>query len=258
MRPVTQCKWHLLKEQARRLVILKSSASSRARLTEVLQQPEARRPQNYNFGKASVSGHHPHSDEKRHTPFLYFINYPKSKQQNALLVLKPTQKHAADLLQPCGAAECSLSTQERHRPFSPKTWSVLLFNFGGYRHTPPRSGWRGRELLPQGFAVQALCWPHSTISWGKKSWFSPEPSQCPLIWSKNSAHAHLGLAQPNRNSWQRTSRLACPGIIKFIFKSCYIQSSWALRGLPSTVFSTREHRKAWKYYHQVLLGKKKN
>ena len=172
-----------LKEGARRLAILKSGVSSRARLTEVIQQPEARRLQRYNFRKASVSGHHPPSDEKRHTRSLYFINYPKSKQQDTLLVLKPAPNYTG-LLQPHGVAESSPSTQERHHPFSSKTWSVFLFNYGGYHHAPPWSGWRGRRLLPRGFAAQALRWPHSTISWGKKSWFSPTAFQPPLVWSR--------------------------------------------------------------------------
>lgn len=211
MRPVTQWKWHLLKERARRLAILKSSATGPARLTEVIQQPEAPSPQHYDFGKASLSGHHPPSDEKRHTPSLYFISYPKSKQLDILLALKPAPNYT-DLLQLHSVAESSPSTH----PFSSKTWSVFLFNYGGYHHAPPQSGRRGRRLLPRGFAGQALRWPHSTTSWGKKSWFSPA--------------ARSGLAHPDRNSWQRTPRLACPGILKFIFKSCYTQSSWALGG----------------------------
>lgn len=66
--------------------------------------PEARRLPPDNFRKANVSGHHPPSDKKRHTPSFYFINYPKPKQQDALLALKPAWNYA-DLLQTCSVAE---------------------------------------------------------------------------------------------------------------------------------------------------------
>lgn len=160
-----------------------------------------------------------------------------------------------DLLQRSCVAETSPSTQERHCSFSSNTWSVFLFNCGGYHHTLPRSRQRGNLSLPQGSAAQALRWPHSNISRGK-SYFSPTFLP-PLIWNETLLRACSGLADPDRNSWQRTPRLACPGILKFIFKSCYTDSSWALRGLSRKGFSTRKQRKAWKYYHELWLGGKK-
>lgn len=180
MRPVTQCKWHT--EGTSKEVGHPEKRHQQPRKAH-WGDPAACRLQHYNFGKASVSRHHPPSDEKRHTPSLYFISYPKSKWQDTLLVPKPAPNYT-DLLQPCGAAENSPHTGERHHPFSSETWSAFLFNYGGHRHAPPWSGWRGRWTLPQDFAAQALRWAHSTISWGKKSWFRPTAFQPPLAWNK--------------------------------------------------------------------------
>lgn len=57
--------------------------------------------QHYNFGNASISGHHPPKG-KRHTLSLYLINYPKSKQQDALLALKPASNYRVSATPQCG------------------------------------------------------------------------------------------------------------------------------------------------------------
>lgn len=85
MRPVTQCKWHT--EGTSKEVGHPEKRHQQPRKAH-WGDPAACRLQHYNFGKASVSGHHPPSDEKRHTPSLYFISYPKSKWQDTLLVPK--------------------------------------------------------------------------------------------------------------------------------------------------------------------------
>lgn len=69
------------------------------------------------------------------------------------------------------------------------------------------------------------------------------PHFCLLSSGMKLCFACSGLVDPDRNSWQKTPRLACPGILKFIFKSCYTESSWALRGLSRKGFSTRKQKK---------------
>lgn len=106
IRPVTPCRWHRRNKQGGwpswKAAPVATQGSQRSS-----NSLKHRGYSTTTLGR--LSGHHQHSDEKRHSPSLYVMNYPKSKQWDALLAPKPALNYT-DLLQPHGAVENSPST----------------------------------------------------------------------------------------------------------------------------------------------------
>ena len=152
-----------------------------ARLTELIQQPQARRLQTTALGRrASASITYPVKRKGTHLPF----SLETTQNLNARMLFYCWNSHQTTRI----FRQPAVRWRGRHRLLPPKTRSVFLFNDSGYCHAPPWSGQGGQRLLPQGFTAQALRWPHSTISHGEgaenNSCFSPAAFQPPLIRSK--------------------------------------------------------------------------
>lgn len=145
------------------------------------------------------------SNEKRYTTFLYFINYPKPKQEDTLLALKSAPNYT-DLRELHDMAENSPSTWERSCPFSSTTGPVFIFNYGQYLglHKEEDSRYH-RALHPKPFA-------DSTYHILGEDLVQPCAFHPPLAWSKTFKSG---------SSWQKQlaedSTISLPWNLKVYF-----------------------------------------